>query len=102
MNNNSTYITSVESKLIIPDVLTKKMATDKNKVKLPKFIIPSVLETIEHKSSESFVCGNIELVYLSDDMQVGFKKVPVFARFLFTGKKHKEEQFNLDWCTSLS
>jgi hypothetical protein len=35
-------------------------------------------------------------------MQVGFKKVPVFARFLFTGKKNNEEQFNLDWCTSLS
>lgn len=100
--NNSTYITSVESKLIIPDVLSEKMAKHTNKVKLAHFTIPSVLETIDHRSSETFMCGNVEMVYLNDDMQVGFKKVPVFTRFLFTGKKHGSESYNLDWCTSLS
>jgi hypothetical protein len=100
--NNSTYITSVESKLIIPDVLPEKLAKHTNKVKLPQFTIPAVLETIDHRSSETFMCGNVEMIYLTDDMQVGFVKVPVFTRFLFTGKKHGSESYNLDWCTSLS
>lgn len=100
--NKSTYITSVESKLIIPDVLPEKLAKDTYKIKLPQFTIPSILETIDHRSSETFMCGNVEMVYLSDDMQVGFKKVPVITRFLFTGKKHGLESYNLDWCTSLS
>ena len=100
--NNSTYITSVESKLVIPDVLPEKLAKHTNKVNLPKFTIPSVLETIDHRSSETFMCGNIEMIYLTDDMKVGFVKVPVFTRFLFTGKKHGHESYNLDWCTSLS
>ena len=100
--NNSTYITSVESKLIIPDVLPEKLAKHTNKVNLPQFTIPSILETIDHRSSETFMCGNVEMVFLSEDMQVGFIKVPVFTRFLFTGKKHGRESYNLDWCTSLS
>jgi hypothetical protein len=100
--NNSTYITSVESKLIIPDVLSKKLATHSSKVKLPHFTIPSVLETIDHRSSETFMCGNVEMVFMNDNMQVGFKRIPVMTRFLFTGKKHGHETYNLDWCTSLS
>ena len=100
--NNSTYITSIHSKLTIPDLLPVKLEAHRSEIKLPKFVIPSVLETIEHSTSETYVSGNIEMIYLNNKMKVGCMYIPFFTRFIFTGKKDNENSFNLDWCTSLS
>ena len=101
--NNSTYITTVFSKLDLPEVLLERLAAQRSEMKPSEVIIPDVLETIDHCSTETYTTGNVEVIFVSDDFEdFGYINVPVITPFIFTCTKGNNEEFNLDWSTSLS
>jgi hypothetical protein len=101
--NNSTYITTVFSKLDFPDVLLEQLCNHKENLKPSEVVIPDILETIDHNSSETYTTGNVELIFVSDDLEdFGYINLPVVTPFVFTCIKGSRDEFYLDWCTSLS
>jgi len=100
---NPGYITTVFSKLDLPETLLESLAKHRNQIKPSQVIIPDVLETIDHNSSETYTTGNVEVIFVSDDLEdFGYINVPVITPFLFTCTKGSEEEFDVDWATSLS
>ena len=100
---HSGYITTVFSKLDLPETLLESLAKHRNEIKPSQVIIPDVLETIDHNSSETYTTGNVEVIFVSDDLEdFGYINVPVITPFLFTCTKGSEEEFDVDWATSLS
>lgn len=103
MNNNPTYITTVFSKLDFPEMLLEKLANRKDPIKSSEVLIPDVLETVDHHSSETYTTGNVEVIFVSDDLEdFGYINVPVITPFVFTCTKGSKNEFFIDWCTSLS
>ena len=101
--NNSTYITTVFSKLDLPDVLLETIAKHRVDLRPSEIIIPDILETIDTSSSETYTTGNVEVIFVSDDLEdFGYINVPVITPFLFTCTKGSKDEFDLDWSTSLS
>jgi len=101
--DNSGYITTVFSKLDLPETLLESLAKFRSAAGRSKVIIPNVLETIEHNSSETYTTGVVEVIFVSDDLEdFGYINVPVITPFLFTCTKGSEEEFDVDWATSLS
>lgn len=101
--NSSTYITTVFSKLDVPEILLEKLASHKHEMKQSQVIIPDVLETIDHSSTETYTTGNVEVIFVNDNLEdFGYINVPVITPFIFTCTKGNADEFNLDWCTSLS
>src|SRR5262245_3522694 len=97
------YITTVFSKLDLPETLLESLAKNRRPAKRPQVIIPDVLETIDHNSSETYTTGVVEVIFVSDDLQdFGYINVPVITPFLFTCTKGSEDKFDVDWATSLS
>ena len=102
MENYNYYITSVFSKLDFPEEMLGKIASVKEDFKPCEVIIPEVMETIQHSSSETYTSGDVELIFLNEDMEIGYLSVPIVTPFIITCTKGSGEDFNLDWCTSLS
>src|SRR5258705_2214511 len=101
--NNATYITTVFSKLDLPESLLESLARHRSEIKPSEVVIPNILETIDHSSSETYTTGNVEVIFVSDDLEdFGYINVPVITPFLFTCTKGSEEEFDVDWATSLS
>ena len=103
MENSTSYITTVFSKLDIPEMLLEKLAVTKSEMKIPETIIPGVLETINHNSTETYTTVNVEVIFMSDDLEdFGYIHVPVITPFLFTCTKGSQDDFDVDWAASLS
>jgi len=104
MNNSSTYITTVFSRLDLPDVLLETLARHRSDDGKPsEVVIPHILETISHNSSETYTTGNVEVIFVSDDLEdFGYINVPVITPFLFTCTRGSKDDFNVDWAASLS
>ena len=100
---NAGYITTVFSKLDLPETLLESLARHRSVVKPSQVVIPDILETIDHSSSETYTTGVVEVIFVSDDLEdFGYINVPVITPFLFTCTKGSEEEFDVDWATSLS
>jgi hypothetical protein len=100
---NAGYITTVFSKLDLPETLLESLAKHRNENRPTQVIIPDVLETIDHNSSETYTTGVVEVIFVSDDLEdFGYINVPVITPFLFTCTKGSEEEFDVEWATSLS
>ena len=102
MENTNYYITSVFSRLDFPEQMLGQLARFREGSKPCETIIPDVLETIQHCSSETYTSGDVELIFLNDDMEIGYLNVPIVTPFVISCTKGSEGEFNLDWCTSLS
>jgi len=103
MENSTSYITTVFSKLDIPEVLLEKIASSKTGAKASQTIIPGILETIDHNSTETYTSVNVEVIFMSDDLEdFGYIHVPVITPFLFTCNKGSDKEFNVGWAASLS
>jgi hypothetical protein len=101
--NNSTHITSVLSRLDFPETLLEKFADNSSDEKPSEIIIPDLLETIKHTTSETYSSGNVEVIFVHNDLKkVGYISIPVITPFIFTCTKGNQKEFNLDWSTSLS
>lgn len=102
MENSTSYITTVFSKLDIPEILLEKLAGT-TEMKAPELIIANVLETIGHNSTETYTTVNVEVIFMSDDLEdFGYIHVPVITPFLFTCTKGSRSEINVDWAASLS
>ena len=53
MDNSTTYITTVFSKLELPEILLEKLACTRSEMKPSEIVIPNILETIDHNSTET-------------------------------------------------
>jgi len=103
MENSTTYITTVFSKLDIPELLLEKLAGTKNEMKTSEIVIPHILETIDYNSTETYTTVNVEVIFMSDDFEdFGYIHLPVITPFLFTCTKGSQDEFDVDWATSLS
>jgi hypothetical protein len=103
MENSTSYITTVFSKLDIPEMLLEKLAVTKAEMKTPETLIPGILETINHNSTETYTTVNVEVIFMSDDLEdFGYIHVPVITPFLFTCTKGSQDDFDVDWAASLS
>jgi hypothetical protein len=103
MENSTTYITTVFSKLDIPELLLEKLADTRFEMNTSEIVIPNILETIDHNSTETYTTVNVEVIFMSDDMEdFGYIHVPVITPFLFTCTKGSNDEFNVDWASSLS
>ena len=101
--NSTTYITTVFSKLDLPESLLENLARHRDEIKPSEVVIPNILETIDHSSSETYTTGNVEVIFVSDDLEdFGYINVPVITPFLFTCTKGSKDEFYVDWSTSLS
>jgi len=102
MQNSTSYITTVFSKLDIPEILLEKLAGTRD-MRPSEMVIPNVLETVDHNSTETYTTVNVEVIFMSDDLEdFGYIHVPVITPFLFTCTKGSKEEFEVDWATSLS
>ncbi|HEY2722228.1 MAG TPA: hypothetical protein VGI82_10910 [Chitinophagaceae bacterium] len=103
MENSTSYITTVFSKLDIPETLLEKLAATKADMKPSKIVIPDILETIDHNSTETYTTVNVEVIFMSDDLEdFEYTHIPVITPFLFTCTKGSKREFNVDWAASLS
>jgi hypothetical protein len=103
MQNSTTYITTVFSKLDIPDMLLEKLAGTRAEMKTSETVIPNILETIDHHSTETYTTVNVEVIFMSDDFEdFAYIHVPMITPFLFTCTKGSKDEFDVDWATSLS
>jgi hypothetical protein len=103
MENSTTYITTVFSKLDIPDLLLEKLASAKANIHKSENVIPGILETIDHNSTEIFTTVNVEVIFMSDDLEdFGYIHVPVITPLLFTSTKGSKNEFDVSWASSLS
>ena len=103
MENSTSYITTVFSKLDLPEILLEKLAGTRSDMKTSEIVIPNILETIDHNSTEIYTTVNVEVIFMSDDLEdFGYIHIPVITPFLFTCTKGAKEEFDVDWCTSLS
>lgn len=103
MENSTTYITTVFSKLDIPELLLEKLADNSSELNTSQIVIPGILETIDHNSTETYTTVNVEVIFMSDDLEdFGYIHVPVITPFLFTCTKGSKDEFNVDWASSLS
>ncbi|MFI5188296.1 MAG: hypothetical protein ACHQF0_16315 [Chitinophagales bacterium] len=103
MENSTSYITTVFSKLDIPEKLLEKLAEKKSEVKPSAIIIPGILETIDHHSTETYTTVNVEVIFMSDDLEdFAYSHIPVITPFLFTCTRGSKNEFNVDWAASLS
>ena len=101
--DNSTYITTVFSTLDLPEVLLESLARHRGFTRPSEVIIPDVMETIEHGSSETYTTGNVEVIFVSDDLEdFGYINVPVITPFLFTCTKGGRNEHMVEWSTSLN
>jgi len=100
---NSTYITTVFSKLDLPETLLESLARYRSDIKPSQVVIPDILETIDHNSTETYTTGIVEVIFVSDDLEdFGYINVPVITPFLFTCTRGSKDEFYVDWSTSLS
>jgi len=100
---NSTYITTVFSKLDLPETLLESLARYRSDIKPSQVVIPDILETIDHNSTETYTTGIVEVIFVSDDLEdFGYTNVPVITPFLFTCTRGSKDEFYVDWSTSLS
>lgn len=103
MDNSTTYITTVFSKLDLPEILLERLADARSEMKPSKVVIPNILETIDHQSTETYTSGNVEVIFMSDDFEdFAYIHVPVITPFVFTCTKGSKDEFDVDWSTSLS
>jgi hypothetical protein len=103
MDNSTSYITTVFSKLDLPEILLEKLAYTRTEMKPSEVVIPHILETIDHNSTETYTTGNVEVIFMSDDFEdFGYIHVPVITPFIFTCTKGSKDEFDVDWSTSLS
>jgi len=103
MENSTSYITTVFSKLDIPDILLEKIAGSKTEIKQSRIVIPDILETITHNSTETYTTVNVEVIFMSDDFEdFSYIHVPVITPFLFTCTRGSRDEINVDWAASLS
>ena len=103
MENSTQYITTVFSKLDVPDILLEKLAGSSAEMKPSKVVIPNVLETIGHNSTETYTTVNVEVIFMSNDMEdFSYIHVPVITPFLFTCTKGSKNEYMVDWAASLS
>ncbi len=103
MENSTSYITTVFSKLDVPELLLGQLANMKTPPVEPEAIVPGVLETIGHNSTETYTTVNVEVIFMSDDMEdFSYTHVPVITPFLFTCTKGSGNEVNVDWAASLS
>jgi len=103
MDNSTTYITTVFSKLDLPEILLEKLACTRSEMKPSEIVIPNILETIDHNSTETYTTGNVEVIFMSDDFEdFGYIHVPVITPFIFTCTKGSKDEFDVDWSASLS
>jgi hypothetical protein len=102
MENCNYHITSVFSRLDFPGEMLGKLASVREGYKPCEILIPEVLETIQHSSAETYTSGDVEMIFLNDDMEIGYLSIPVVTPFVITCTKGNQQDFNLDWCTSLS
>jgi hypothetical protein len=72
-------------------------------MKATNTIIPGILETINHISTEMYTTVNVEVIFMSDSLEdFGYTHVPVITPFLFTCTRGSQDDFNIDWAASLS
>ena len=103
MENSTSYITTVFSKLDIPEILLEKLADTRSEMRSSEIVIPNILETIDHHSTETYTTVNVEVIFMSGDLEdFEYIHVPVITPFLFTCTKGSNDQFNVDWAASLS
>jgi len=103
MSNSTSYITTVFSKLDIPEVLLEKLADSRTEITSSEVVIPEILETIGHRSTETYTTVNVEVIFMSDDLEdFEYIHVPVITPFLFTCTKGSKDEFYVDWAASLS
>jgi hypothetical protein len=103
MENSTSYITTVFSKLDIPKMLLEKLAGTNTVKKDSVTIVPNILETIDHNSTETYTTVNVEVIFMSDDLEdFGYSHVPVITPFLFTCTRGSQDEFQVDWAASLS
>ncbi|HEY1870850.1 MAG TPA: hypothetical protein VGG71_07310 [Chitinophagaceae bacterium] len=102
MENSTQYITTVFSKLDVPEMLLEKLAGTRTEMKT-KVVIPNVMETIGHNSTETYTTVNVEVIFMSNDLEdFSYIHVPVITPFLFTCTKGSKNEYTVDWAASLS
>jgi len=103
MENSTQYITTVFSKLDVPEILLEKLAGSRTKIETSKVILPNVMETIGHNSTETYTTVNVEVIFMSNDLEdFSYIHVPVITPFLFTCTKGSKDGYMIDWAASLS
>ena len=103
MENSTSYITTVFSKMDIPEILLERLANKRSKLKTPEIIIPDILETIDYNSTETYTTVKVEVIFMSDDFEdFEYVHVPAITPFLFTCTKGNKNEFEVDWASSLS
>jgi hypothetical protein len=103
MENSTSYITTVFSKLNIPEILLGQIAGTRSDTKPSEIVVPNVLETIDYTSTEIYTTVNVEVIFMSDDLEdFGYIHVPVITPFLFTCTRGSKNIFQVDWAASLS
>ena len=84
-------------------MLLEKLAGTRAEMKTSETVIPNILETIDHNSTETYTTVNVEVIFISDDFEdFAYIHVPVITPFLFTCTKGSKDEFDVDWATSLS
>ncbi len=103
MEKSLTYLTTVFSNLDIPEILLEKLAGSRSQMKSSKIIVPGILETIDHNSTETYTTVNVEVIFMSGDLEnFEYVHIPVITPFLFTCTKGSSNEFDVDWAASLS
>jgi hypothetical protein len=103
MENSLTYITTVFSKLDIPELLLEKLAGTRLEAKKSETVVRGLLETIDHNSTETYTTVNVEVIFMSNDLEdFEYVHIPVITPFLFTCTKGSNNEFDVDWAASLS
>ena len=72
MENSTSYITIVFSNLDIPEVLLEKLAGTRSEMKAPEIVIPDILETIDHHSTETYTSVNVEVIFMASLYWINF------------------------------
>jgi hypothetical protein len=103
MENSTSYITTVFSKLDVPELLLGQLANMQTPALESQPVVRGVLETIGHHSTETYTTVNVEVIFMSDDLEdFSYNHVPVITPFLFTCTKGSNNEVNVDWAASLS
>lgn len=98
---NVTPKIAIRSTLQIPEAFQESIDEKRQALQAGEALIPAVLETLEHNSSETYLSGTIELGIVNGDrLQKDIWQVPVLSRFLFTYSN--EAEMDPHWLICLS
>lgn len=96
---NVTPKISVSSDLVLPASFLQDLNEKRHHLKAAEELIPKVLKSLEHQSSELYLSGILELGLATNDKKDVWQ-IPVISRFLFTCSN--ELSMDEDWLVCLN